>query len=328
MVFNFRKIKFSVLFSLLIWTVQQQNVWAQKNNSPLEYSGFFDSYYHRGPFNYTLSGGLAGYSGDLCGGIGCQKLGYNFGLGFSYKTWPRVYFGGEFNYFTLGATDEVKTRNISFTSTNFEIIAFGKFYFIDDIVRVAVDRKKKHKNLKPYFTMGLGGLVFIPKSTYDSIPADGVLKSEGLTYPGITAVFPAGFGLQYVITPRVSILGELTYRLTISDYLDDVGLIRGNNKGLKDSYAFVNIKLQITPAAPAKKKKRVLPVPESTGVVGGASSNGASDAATPPSEKPAEQAAEGGAPTENVAPAETSPTENNLQNLQPQGDNPDKNMAK
>ncbi|TAH27078.1 MAG: hypothetical protein EAZ07_02260 [Cytophagales bacterium] len=264
-----------MLFILFLGT---NALFAQKK-SPLEYSGFFDSYYHRGPINYTLSIGAVGYSGDLCGGLGCQKFNYNIGIGLNYKVWPRTIIGAEFNYFTLGASDEIKNRNISFTSTNYELVVYGRYYFIEDIVRVAADRVRKTKKIKPYFTLGFGGLLYTPVSTYDAAPSDSVFRNENVGYPGITATFPAGFGIQYVITPRVSIIGELTYRLSLSDYLDDVGAVRGNTSGLKDSYGFFNIKLQVTPSAPAKKKKKSMPVPESTGLGGGSSS-----ANTPPAD--------------------------------------------
>jgi hypothetical protein len=47
---------------------------------------------------------------------------------------------------------------------------------------------------------------------------------------------------------------EANYRLTFSDYLDDVS-VRGNPKQ-NDGYAVFNIKVQYTPTAPKTKKKR------------------------------------------------------------------------
>jgi hypothetical protein len=276
--------KINVLVGFVILLATSITAVNAQKKGKLEYSGFFDSYYYRGPMSYTLSGGISGYSGDLCGGLGCQTLNYNFGAGFQYKVWPRTSFGAEFNYFTLGATDAVANRNISFTATNYELVITGRLYLIDDVVRVAADRGRKYKKIKPYITLGAGGLLYTPVSTYYAPPVDSIFRSEGRAYPNITAVFPAGFGVQYVITPRVSVLGELSYRLSISDYLDDVGIVRGNNAGLKDSYGFFNIKLQITPSAPAKKKKKTLPVPESTGIGGG--SGGTTAPATTPTAAP------------------------------------------
>jgi len=272
---------------------------AQKKGK-LEYSGFFDSYYYRGPMSYTLSGGISGYSGDLCGGLDCQTFNYNFGIGFNYKVWPRTAFGVEFNYFTLGATDALSTRNISFTSTNYELVAFGRFYLLDDIVRVAADRGRKRKKIKPYVTLGAGGLLYTPVSTYYAVPFDSLYLTEGRSYPGITAVFPAGLGLQYIVTPRVSIIGELTYRLSLSDYLDDVGLVRGKTGGIPDSYGFFNIKLQVTPSAPRKKKKKSLPMPESTGIGGGSSGESPSPAAAPTPSLPATDSTNSAAPVQEI----------------------------
>lgn len=305
MVIVYKMLKDSLFTCIVIMmSILSFEAMAQKKGK-LEYSGFFDSYYHRGPMSYTLSGGLSGYSGDLCGGLGCQTLNYNFGIGFNYKVWPRTAFGVEFNYFTLGSTDALSTRNISFTSINYELVVFGRLYLLDDIVRVAADRGRKRKTIKPYVTLGAGGLLYTPVSTYYAAPFDSLYLVEGRTYPGITAVFPAGLGVQYIITPRVSIIGELTYRLSLSDYLDDVGLVRGKTGGMPDSYGFFNIKLQVTPSAPRKKKKKSLPMPESTGIGGGSSGESAAPAATPTTPSPATDTTNSAAPVQDGGGAET-----------------------
>ncbi len=52
---------------------------------------------------------------------------------------------------------------------------------------------------------------------------------------------------------------EASYRITFTDYLDDVSA-RGNSPK-KDGYAFVSVKAQFCPSAPKKKKKQNLPPP-------------------------------------------------------------------
>ncbi|HTF80308.1 MAG TPA: hypothetical protein VL947_01230, partial [Cytophagales bacterium] len=78
------------LYTLLALTL---GLFAQ-NKKDTEYSGFFDSYYFRGPLNFIIGGGVTGYSGDLYK----RQPSYILGVGASYKVWPRTYFGAQFNY--------------------------------------------------------------------------------------------------------------------------------------------------------------------------------------------------------------------------------------
>ena len=41
------------------------NTWGLAQKKPIEYSGFFDSYYYRGPVNITVGTNAAGYIGTL-----------------------------------------------------------------------------------------------------------------------------------------------------------------------------------------------------------------------------------------------------------------------
>lgn len=228
-----------------------------------EYSGFFDSYYFRGPITYTLGGGMTAYRGDLSSGlIGTNSLGYGISIGANYKTWPRIAFGGEFSYFTLSGKDFDSQRSISFTSTNMELLAYGRFYFVDETVRVAPDRKKERDLVffKPYFTTGIGFLLYNPVSTSSNAAFDSLKVTEGKSYPGYGPVIPVGLGFAICPTHRLSFVLEASYRFTFTDHLDDVSA-RGNSPK-KDGYGFVSFKVQYCPGAPAKKKKQNLPPPE------------------------------------------------------------------
>jgi hypothetical protein len=227
-----------------------------------EYSGFFDSYYFRGPITYTVGLNLTAYRGDLSTGlIGTNSLGYGLSIGANYKTWPRIAFGGEFSYFTLSGKDFNSTRNISFTSSNMELLAYGRFYFVDETVRVAPDRKKERDLVffKPYFTTGIGFLFYSPTSTSSNATVDS-LKVEEARTPGYGPVIPVGLGFSLSHSHRLSFVVEATYRFTFTDHLDDVSA-RGNSPK-KDGYGFVSFKVQYCPGAPAKKKKQSLPPPE------------------------------------------------------------------
>lgn len=226
-----------------------------------EYSGFFDSYYYKGKhnLNFTLNVGFPFYFGDLC--EVCFDPGIGFGVGVNYKLWPRVMFGGEFHYFMMKGSDNLTTRNISFTSVNMEFLGYGRFFLVDDIIRVAADRSRPPKFLKMYVMTGVGLLNYKPSSefTEPSPPTDSsffIPESGG----GLGVVIPFGVGFSWRISNRFSIVTEAGYRLTFTDHLDEVSL-RGNPKK-NDGYALIDVKIQYSPFAKKKKKAKTLAPPE------------------------------------------------------------------
>jgi hypothetical protein len=255
------RLRVQLAFICLVISVLCNSVNAQGKRYR-EYSGFFDSYYFRGPITYTVGFHVTAYKGDLTQSfIGTNSLGFGASIGANYKLWPRIAVGAEFSYFTLSGKDYESRRGISFRSTNMELLAYGRFYFVDETVRVAHDRKKERDLVafKPYFTTGLGFLLFTPVSTYASTIVDSLRVSEGKKYPGYAPVIPVGLGCSWSYSHRLSFVLEATYRITFTDYLDDVSA-RGNSPK-KDGYGLVSIKAQYCPGAPAKKKKQKLPPP-------------------------------------------------------------------
>ena len=245
-----------VLFCLFL---QLGNSWAQKGKR--EYSGLFDSYYYKGIQNlsFTANGGVSSYLGDLCELPGCMS--YAFGVGVNYKMWPRVQFGTEFHYINLKGTDLLATRNIQFTSTNLEFLAFGRFFMIDDIVRISRDRGHESRFFKAYLMGGAGLLRYSPTSSYFAPPTDSAfVVSEGVGYPRMGVVIPAALGLTWKISNRISLITEAGYRFTFTDYLDDVS-VRANT-GKNDGYGILDFKLQFHPFVPAKKKAKTLAPPQ------------------------------------------------------------------
>jgi hypothetical protein len=228
----------------------------------LEYSGFFDSYYQKGKqnINFTLNLGLPFYRGDLC--EACFTPGIGFGLGANYKIWPRVMFGVEFHYLTMKGDDKDLKRNISFTSNNLEFIGYGRFFFNDDIIRVAADRGRKPKFLKSYVVAGIGLLKYNPTSRFTEPfpPTDSSFLIDEGRYNGLGFIVPLGLGLSWRISNQFTLVTEAGYRLTFTDYLDDVSL-RGNPKK-NDGYGMIDIKLQYSPWMPKKKKAKTLAPPD------------------------------------------------------------------
>ncbi len=218
-----------------------------------EYSGFFDTYYYRGPITFTLGAGLTTYRGDLTEAFGLKGLSYGMSLGANYKIWPHIVLGAEFSYLNFQSTDYNQSRNASFVATGFEFQAYGRLYFIDEIIRVAPDRRKEshYTFCKPYMQVGVGAILFNSKIDFNN-------TGRSFTSSGnITLAIPTGLGLQFTITQRSSLCAEYIYRFTTTDLIDNLTY----NGSKNDGYGLLQLKFQYAPTAPKRKKKMSLPPP-------------------------------------------------------------------
>ncbi len=227
------------------------NAQVKKN---IDYSGFFDSYYY--PQKYSLIAGVSVpfYFGDVCSSLGCTTISPGFTIGGGIKLWPRVYFGGEFNYFSLGATDKNDDRSFTFSSKNYELLALGRYYFIEDIIRKHNDLNKKPILFKPYGTLGIGlnylkptAIGIIDSTLYD------LNTFENQSYPKLVLAIPVGVGFQFDVSKRVHLIAEALYRVTFSDYVD--GISTTANPAVNDAYMSINLKVQYNPFAKRMKRK-------------------------------------------------------------------------
>lgn len=219
-----------------------------------EYSGFFDTYYYRGPITFTLGGGMTTYRGDLTESLGLKGLSYGLSLGANYKIWPHIVLGAELSYLNLQSTDFNETRNASFVATGYELQAYGRLYLIDEIVRVAPDRKKESQYTfcKPYIHLGVGLMMFHSTTT----ATNPLIIGQNIANP-ITLALPAGMGLQFTITQRSSLCLEYVYRFTTTDNIDNITYEGSAN----DGYGLLQAKFQFAPTAPKRRKKLNLPPP-------------------------------------------------------------------
>jgi hypothetical protein len=207
----------------------------------IEYSGFFDSYYWRGPISITGGFGLASYAGDLCSDFSCSKIKPQFNLGVGYKLWPRVFIGGELNRFKLAATDVFPNRGFVFESKNTELAAYVNFYLLEDIVKRHNDLFTTKKIIKPYVHLGLSTMRY--NVTVNATETD---------FPKYTFLIPVGAGLLVDYTPRVKFSLEAAYKFSFSDYLDGVSELASTEKN--DGFGVLRAKVIYTPMA-----KRVHP---------------------------------------------------------------------
>lgn len=76
----------------------------------------------------------------------------------------------------------------------------------------------------PYFSVGLGMLSFSPRDQEGNSLAENTLtRQAGEIYGSTTAAFPLNAGLMVRLNPQASLGAGYTYRLTASDYLDNIG---------------------------------------------------------------------------------------------------------
>jgi opacity protein-like surface antigen len=226
-----------------------------------EYSGFFDTYYQRGLITYYLGAGMTNYRGDLVKSLSLEGSSFGINGGAHYKIWPHIVLGAEFSYLTFAAKDFNKNRNLSFNGSGVELGAFGRFYLIDEIIRVAPDKRKEGSAAfcKPYLHLGIYGLYYNATAEINT-PTNLTGRSiENISYPRLAAAFPVGFGLQFRINNRMSLCPEYTYRFLLTDKLDGIDKLFGNTKN--DGYGTLMFKFQYAPSAPKQKKAASLAPP-------------------------------------------------------------------
>ena len=194
-----------------------------------------DAYEQLGEFGLTV--GAAHYFGDLNtrGKINRPKP----TLGIFYKKQFNNYLGirASAHYAQLGYSDIYsdadfqKRRNLSFNTDIFEFAVQGDFNFFKFMPG------DPNYTFTPFVALGVGAFSFNPYSYLDgkqvylrplgtegqnidyTDPATGKNRSP---YGSIAICFPIGAGIKYNISNNVNLSFQITHRLTLTDYLDDV----------------------------------------------------------------------------------------------------------
>lgn len=182
----------------------------------------------RKPLNYLNSIQLMGtinavsYAGDLCDGIGCFSPRPSFAIGAQYRYNESLSFRGDVTYFRLFGSDikdgTYAWRGLSFFSNNldvsasvvYDILQYNKMY-------------RRRALLSPYLTLGIGFMTVNPQARLEGVNYKlRGLQTEGKPYRGMAGVLPYGFGVRIKMTPSLNLGIESVWRLTTSDYIDDV----------------------------------------------------------------------------------------------------------
>lgn len=171
--------------------------------------------------------GTANYFGEM---VNPKKFGIlkpNIAVSAEYYWTNRISTRAGLTWFQISgddakANDDRKDRNLSFTSGNFELSALG-------IISLSPmgTRFYQRPMLNFHAFIGVGLLYFNPKAEYDGKKhALQPLQTEGVKYSRIQPVIPFGLGARIKIDPFFNLLIEGGYRITFTDYLDDVSVRR------------------------------------------------------------------------------------------------------
>jgi hypothetical protein len=169
--------------------------------------------------------GMAGYIGDLninnpvkpSGGFAALFVKRNFNRYISAKL--SYTFGQISGADSTSDYQQFRDRNLSFTTPLKELSLVAEFNFMSYIPEAG-------KNLyTPYIYAGGGITAFAPRTTYHGeIISLRNLRTEGQNraYAKNTLVLPFGAGIKYNISGKWTLAADVGYRITRTDYLDDV----------------------------------------------------------------------------------------------------------
>jgi len=188
--------------------------------------------------------GSSNYLGDLVPAAGlfsvaAQTMRWNVGL--QYTRHLSKYFSGniQVSYIRIAGDDNY------FSSTGaFEGNYYRNLHFRNDLKELSVsavyepmgnaENLSKRPLLSPYLYLGVAGFTHNPVARKDPslVPGTPSLQAwqdlqpeniEGAMYSLVNISIPFGFGFRYKIGAQMDLGFDFGYRVSLSDYLDDVG---------------------------------------------------------------------------------------------------------
>ncbi|GAB3906517.1 hypothetical protein GCM10028803_38970 [Larkinella knui] len=186
-------------------------------------------------------------------------------------TWARIA-GDDYTYNRKDLNSGIVqyARNLHFRNDLKEFALTGIYQFVPD------GRNPNYRaKLTPYIFVGLAAVAHSPEARtpvgFGTTPDDTEqrwvklqpLGTEGQGQNGVkpyslmTLAIPVGFGVRYRLNDRFGLSGEINYRFTSTDYLDDVGGAYPDPTILKDDLARVMADRRLEPTAARKGGDRV-----------------------------------------------------------------------
>lgn len=239
---NLEEVLKKFLFVLLAMTTLFAFEANSQKRKQIEYSGFFDSYYYRGPLNIH-----AGFvTGALTNSL--QINSPRFNLGGSYKVWPRTYFGVDLNYIKINyATDmPVPTGSSGGIMYIYDMTAFCRFHLVDKRILFKNDIGKRPQRIRPYLMLGIGVVYYDAATSLQNLVKGSFAESSG-----IALNIPATLGFAIYLSKRFSLLAEGGFHYVLPNFSQTaVNVPTGTN-----SYLTAALKLQYS-FVPFKRKKQ------------------------------------------------------------------------
>lgn len=190
----------------------------------------FDSYVHQGEVGISL--GVAHYFGDLNPNASLNRPKSAAGIFFRKQVNNYVGIRISADYAMLGYSDVYsnnatqRRRNLSFNSNVWELAIAGDFNFF------RFQPGFEGYNYTPYVGLGLGLFSYDPYAYLNGekymLRPLGTEGQGSSAYPAlkpynaIAVSIPFTVGFKYALNEKINAFGELTYRFTNTDYLDDV----------------------------------------------------------------------------------------------------------
>ena len=176
---------------------------------------------------FSVGTGTSSYFGELKNDGDYIDAKPNVNLGLQVFLNRRISARAEITWFQLSGTDTKANsdrveRNLSFKANNYEINFAG-------LINLTPHGKRYYQrpNLNVYAFAGIGMIYSNPTAEYQGQTVSlRELQTEGISYSAIQPVVPFGLGLRIKSGPYFNIVIEGGYRLTFTDYLDDVSIKR------------------------------------------------------------------------------------------------------
>lgn len=175
--------------------------------------------------------GLSTYYGDICDGWDCYQFRHSLTFGGYYRISQRFSAKLDLFWTRLANDDKIykSERNLGFRTDVYELSAMAMF----DVFKFE-HKFEQRKTIEPYVEAGIGFAYFNPQGKLDG-KWYGLSKyqTEGKNYSNMTPVIPLGIGLRTRLHTNWNLSAEFVYRITFTDYLDDV-----SGKGYQDPAKF------------------------------------------------------------------------------------------
>nr|WKN34230.1 hypothetical protein K4G66_17775 [Tunicatimonas sp. TK19036] len=158
-------------------------------------------------WSFAIGPGVTQYLGD----VNEQQLGGNrWALNAEawYRLTDNIQIKSGISFYQLQAQDADTTRLRSFQANNFEFYSTGMYSF-------------KQGYFTPFLYLGIGATTSTPRGDtqlgYYNLRD---VEPEAERVPGLVGIIPFGAGLEYEITPVLSVVFDLALRYALTDQLD------------------------------------------------------------------------------------------------------------